>query len=183
MGVPARGARETMDRMTRTAATPPAIARTATTEQPAVARVASGSQPSIVPRTQVELAADAAAKAERALSADKPHEAIADLERACELAPDDAAYAALLGWAQFCTADNKKETADRSRRLLERGLATSHRAPQRASQLRMYLGRIERILGRDREALDHFHAVLELEPRHRDASAEIRVLERRLELR
>lgn len=46
-----------------------------------------------------------------------------------------------------------------------------------------YLGRVERILGRHQEALGHFHAVLLMQPNHRDASQEIRLLQRRLELR
>ena len=39
------------------------------------------------------------------------------------------------------------------------------------------------MLGHDREALHHFHAVLMMQPNHRDASAEVRVLEARLRQR
>ena len=43
-----------------------------------------------------------------------------------------------------------------------------------------YLGRVERILGREREALEHFYEVLRIKPNHAEASSEVRLLEQRL---
>ena len=43
---------------------------------------------------------------------------------------------------------------------------------------RFYLGRVERILGRVREALLHCKQVLDVEPGHADAAAEVRMLEK-----
>lgn len=144
--------------------------------------VATGRTPTppSVPRTKTnpELAAEAAERAARALQVDKPETAVVELQRACRLVPQDLDYGALLGWALFCAADDKPAMAPRTRFLIERALEKSQRVPD----LRFYLGRVERMLGRHKEALGHFHAVLLMNPAHRDASAEIRLLQRRLEL-
>ena len=81
-----------------------------------------------------------------------------------------------LGWALFCAADDKLAVAVESRKLLEKAVYKS----QQPEIAHFYLGRVERILGRDKEALRHFHAVLDVQPNHRDASAEVRVIEARL---
>jgi hypothetical protein len=44
---------------------------------------------------------------------------------------------------------------------------------------RFYLGRVERMLGRDAEAQRHFRDVLAASPGHVEAAAELRVLELR----
>jgi len=64
-----------------------------------------------------------------------------------------------------------------TRKALERAVFKSYR-PERA---RFYLGRVERMLGRDKEALHHFQEVLELKPNHGDAASEIRAIEARLQ--
>jgi tetratricopeptide (TPR) repeat protein len=137
--------------------------------------------PMAIPRTKTnpELAAEAAERAQRALKNEQVQDAVAELERAVALVPTDVDYSALLGWALFCAAQDKLSVAAETKKLLERALHRSAR-PHLA---RFYLGRVERMLGRDREALHHFHAVLMLEPNHRDASAEVRVLEARLRQR
>lgn len=99
-----------------------------------------------------------------------------ELKKAVEVVPNNVDYNALLGWALFCAADDKIAVAAESRRLLERAIYKSRR-PEVAQ---FYLGRVERILGRDKEALRHFHAVLDAMPSHIDASAEVRVIEARL---
>lgn len=134
--------------------------------------------PPAMPRTKTnpELAAEALERAERALSADKPETAVLELRQACKLTPHDLDATALLGWALFCAADDKRAMASRTKQMLEQALERS----QRPHQMRFYLGRVERILGHHREALGHFHAVLLMQPNHREASAEIRVLESRL---
>jgi hypothetical protein len=130
-------------------------------------------------RTNPDLAAEAAERAQRALDAEQVETAVLELKKAVELAPSDVDYTAMLGWAVFCAAHDKRAIADDTKRALEHAVHRSAK-PHLA---RFYLGRVERILGHDREALHHFHAVLMLDPNHRDASAEIRVLEARLRLR
>ena len=131
-----------------------------------------------IPRTKTnpELAAEAAERAQRALKHEQVETAVLELKKAVELVPNDVDYTALLGWALFCAAQDKRAIAGETKKALERALYHSEK-PHLA---RFYLGRVERMLGRDREALRHFHAVLMTEPDHRDASAEIRVLEARL---
>jgi cytochrome c-type biogenesis protein CcmH/NrfG len=127
-------------------------------------------------KTNPELAAEAAERANRALAVDQVETAVLELKKACELAPDEVDYGAMLGWALFCAADDKPSIAAETKKALERAL---HRS-QQPHVVRFYLGRVARMLGNDREALGHFHAVLLLQPDHRDASAEVRVLEARL---
>lgn len=142
----------------------------------ALARGTQDLQPRARTKTNAELAAEVAARASRALAADKPEAAVPDLKKAIELVPNDVDYNALLGWALFCAADDKAAVAAESRKLLERAVYKS----QRPEVARFYLGRVERMLGRDKEALRHFQAVLDLEPNNRDASAEVRILEARI---
>jgi tetratricopeptide (TPR) repeat protein len=131
-----------------------------------------------LPRTKTnpELAAEAAERAQRALKNEQVETAVLELKKAVELVPHDVDYNALLGWALFCAAHDKRAVAAETKKALERAV---HRS-ERPHLARFYLGRVERMLGRDREALGHFHAVLLVDPNHRDASAEIRVLEARL---
>ena len=46
-----------------------------------------------------------------------------------------------------------------------------------------YLGRVERMLGREKQALGHFMEVLMIKPHHSEASSEVRILEQRLKNR
>lgn len=137
--------------------------------------------PMNIPRTKTnpELAAEAAERAERALKNEQVDAAVLELKKAVELVPNDVDYSALLGWALFCAAHDKLAIAAETKKALERALHRSDK-PHLA---RFYLGRVERMLGHDREALHHFHAVLMMQPNHRDASAEVRVLEARLRQR
>jgi hypothetical protein len=102
--------------------------------------------------------------------------AIEQLARAAELAPNDVDYPAMLAWARFCRATDKRAVAMVTRRALERAVQKSP-SPMTAH---FYLGRVERILGRVADALYHFHEVLEREPGHADAATEIRMLEARV---
>jgi hypothetical protein len=131
-----------------------------------------------IPRTKTnpELAAEAAERAKRALEIEQVEAAVLELKKACELVPNDVDYGALLGWALFCAAQDKRAVEAETKLALERAVHRSDK-PHLA---RFYLGRVERMLGHDREALHHFHAVLLLDPNHRDACAEIRVLQARM---
>jgi len=93
-----------------------------------------------------------------------------------ELAPYDVDYGALLGWARFCASSDRPGAAPEARKALDKAI---HRSPT-PEVARLYLGRIERMLGRDQVALHHFREVLVLVPGHAEASSEIRVIESRL---
>ena len=122
------------------------------------------------------LAAEAYQRGQHALRADQPVRAVVELAQAVVLAPHDVDYGALLGWARFCATSDKAAVVTETRRLLERAI---HRSP-RPEAARFYLGRVERMLGRDQLALHHFREVLELVPGHPEAASEIRAIEARL---
>ncbi|MGN6107146.1 MAG: J domain-containing protein [Kofleriaceae bacterium] len=115
-------------------------------------------------------------RGEAALRRDQPAAAIAELTRAVELNPEETDYQAMLAWAQFCAAPDKHAVATTTRSALDRAIARS----PRAITARFYLGRVERMLGRDHDALRHFQAVLQSAPHHSDAASEARVIEARL---
>ncbi|HWO17479.1 MAG TPA: hypothetical protein VNO30_01845 [Kofleriaceae bacterium] len=135
--------------------------------------------PAPLPASTAEERARAAAEvAQRGLLALEREELSVALElltRAVALAPSDADYAAHLAWARFCAAPEKVAVAPDVCRGLERAIFRS----SRPVVPRLYLGRVERTLGRVHEALHHFHEVLELEPGHAEATEEIRRLEPR----
>jgi tetratricopeptide (TPR) repeat protein len=126
--------------------------------------------------TDNAVAAEAAFKrGELAMKRDQPREAILEFKTACDLDPTDADYSGVLAWARFCAAGDKPAVAGETRKLLERAASRSKR-PERAGFL---LGRVERMLGRDKEALRHFQEVLALKPNHAEAASEVRAIEAR----
>jgi len=134
-----------------------------------------GEAPPADTRAPDEVADDAFQRGVRALRGDDMQRAVEELARATTLVPGNVDYAALLAWAKFCAASDKHLVAASTRKVLERAI---QRSPHPMTA-RFYLGRVERMSGRLREAMHHFRAVLEIEPGHADAAAEIRMLERR----
>jgi Flp pilus assembly protein TadD len=112
---------------------------------------------------------------EMALRRDQTDVALAHFREAVELNPDEADHHALLGWAMFVAATDKAAAAKQSRALLEK----ASRMAAKAIAPRFYLGRMARMLGRDREAIELFQEVLRLSPGHVEASSELRLLEQR----
>ena len=99
----------------------------------------------------------------------------AELAAAARLS-SDVDHHAVLAWARFCLAPNKELVAKATKAALAKAVYQSTK-PEISH---FYLGRLERMLGRDREALDYFKTVVDLVPRHTEALAEIRILEARL---
>lgn len=116
-------------------------------------------------------------KGEAALRRDQIPLAIKELERAVALNGDESDYQAMLAWARFCAAPDKMAVAQATKRALRSAIDKS---PPTTVTGRFYLGRVERMLGRDREALELFEEVLEVSPGHSEATAEVRVLQARL---
>jgi len=112
---------------------------------------------------------------EMALRRDQLDVALEHFRRAVQLNPDEADHHALLGWAIFVAAEDKPAVTREARGMLERAA----RMAAKAIAPRLYLGRMARMLGRDREAIDYFDEVLKLSPGHLEASSERRVLEQR----
>ena len=115
-------------------------------------------------------------KGEAALRRDSIPMAIKELEHAVSLNPEEPDYIAMLAWAKFCGASDKMSVGNAARKSLRLVIAN---APSNVTA-RFYLGRVERMLGKDREALELFEEVLELSPHHTEATAEVRVLQSRL---
>lgn len=120
-------------------------------------------------------AEEAFRRGEAAVRRDQLSLAMIELTRATQLNPDEPDYQALYTWIQFVSSDDKVTMAPRARMALERVIA---QAPQ-AIDARFYLGRLERMVGRDDVALRLFHDVLRVEPRHAEAAGEVRMLEQR----
>jgi cytochrome c-type biogenesis protein CcmH/NrfG len=121
-------------------------------------------------------AEEAFQRGERALKREDMVEAVAALKLATELSPKNVDYHATFIWAQFCASRDKEGIAAETRKALERAVYKS----DHPEIPRFFLGRVERMLGRDKDALRHFHEVLNHKPSHRDAQSEIRVIEARL---
>jgi tetratricopeptide (TPR) repeat protein len=120
-------------------------------------------------------AEEAFRRAEAAVSRDQFSLAMIELTRATQLNPGEPDYQALYTWVQFVSSDDKVAMAGRTRLALERVIS---QAPQ-AIEARFYLGRLERMVGRDDVALRLFQEVLRAEPRHTEAAGELRMLESR----
>ncbi len=122
-------------------------------------------------------AEEAFKRGEMALKRDDLGTAIAELAHAVELNPDEPDFYATHAWAMFCAASDKTTAYRHTRATLEKAM---QRSP-RAINPRFYLGRVERILGHDKEALQLFRDVLVDKPHHFEAQSEVRAIEARLQ--
>lgn len=125
---------------------------------------------------KTELAAEAFTRGESALRREHINEALEELGQAVMLAPANVDYAAALAWAQFCAATDKTAVAVETRKVLQRAIDKS----AKPIVAHFYLGRVERILGRDAAALLHFQEVLDVQPHNAEAAAEVRFIEARM---
>jgi len=121
-------------------------------------------------------AEEAFKRGEMALRREQLDVALQEFTTAVELQPTEPEYQALLVWTKFIAASDKSAIAAPTRQQLLRSADKLENSPT----ARFYLGRVERILGREREALQHFYEVLKIKPNHAEASSEIRILEQRL---
>ncbi len=121
-------------------------------------------------------AEEAFRRGEAALRRDQLQVASQEFLRAIQLNPDEVDYVAANVWVEFCSASDKLAVAGKTRAVLDRAI---NKSPKSVAP-RFYLARVERMLGRDAEALRHFRDVLEIEPHHGEAGTEIRVIEQRL---
>jgi hypothetical protein len=123
-----------------------------------------------------ELAAEAFEAGESALKRDDMMRAVEELGKAVQLVPTNLMYTSLFAWAQFCAAADKKAIYLETRKALEKAV---HRLDNPVPA-RFYLGRVERMVGHDREAMNHFELVLLDEPNHKEAQSEVRALVQRM---
>lgn len=111
-------------------------------------------------------------RGQAALKRDELDEAVRELEAAVEIKKDEGDYLAVLTWARFCLAPDKEAAAPAARQALDRAARLS---PESVTP-RFWHGRLERTLGRSQQALVHFRWVLDEDPRHAEAAAEVRLL-------
>jgi hypothetical protein len=128
---------------------------------------------------RVMRAEEAFRRGEMALRRNALEQAVADFGEAADLQPKEAEYQAMFAWAKFAAAPDKNALANDTRKTLQRAADADQQSPT----ARFYLGRVERMLGREREALQHFQSVLMIKPNHAEAASEARVLEQRLRKR
>ena len=121
-------------------------------------------------------AEEAFKRGEMAMRRDDYTTAVAEFSKAVEGNSEEPDFIALHTWAVFCAASDKNTVARQTRATLEK---TIQRAP-RAIAPRFYLGRVLRMLGHDKEALDMFKDVLFDKPHHTEAQSEVRAIEARL---
>jgi curved DNA-binding protein CbpA len=128
---------------------------------------------------RVMRAEEAFKQGEMALRREQLVQAIEQFQMAVELQPREAEYQALLAWTQFAMAPDKTKVAGETRKALLRAADANERSPT----AKFYLGRVERMLGREREALQYFQDVLAIKPSHTEAASEARILQQRLNKR
>ena len=128
---------------------------------------------------RVMRAEEAFKQGEMALRREQMQQAVSSFATAVELAPNEPEYQALLAWAQFANAKDKNAVANATRKALIRAADMNDNSPT----ARFYLGRVERMLGREKEALVYFREVLRIKSNHAEAASEARVLEQRLRSR
>lgn len=121
-------------------------------------------------------AEEAFRRGEMALRREQLDQALVEFTTAIEMQPNEPEYQAMLAWTKFAAATDKAPIAHETRQKLGRAAEQS----KTSLTARFYLGRVERILGRDRDALSHFQEVLRQKPNHAAASSEVRVIEARL---
>jgi tetratricopeptide (TPR) repeat protein len=112
---------------------------------------------------------------EMALRRDQYNLALEEFRRAVELNPEEADHHAMLGWTIFVAAADRASVVAEARAMLDRAIKI---AP-RAVTPKLLLGKLERISGRDTEAMAQFREVLRLSRDHVEASSELRILEMR----
>jgi curved DNA-binding protein CbpA len=95
---------------------------------------------------------------EMALRRDQITQAVAAFQNAVDLAPNESEYQAMLAWALFAAATDKPAVAVATRKALIKAAEANTMSPT----ARFYLGRVERMLGREKEALACFQEVLRI---------------------
>ncbi len=115
-------------------------------------------------------------RGEVALRRDSLTQAAVEFKKAVELNPDEIENHVLLAWTLFCAASDKMTAGPIIRTQLSKLI---NKSPQAVAP-RFYYARVERMLGRDPEALRIFESVLEIQPNHADSIAEIRVIKQRM---
>lgn len=116
-------------------------------------------------------------RGELALRGNRFDDALAEFDKAVELNPDEAEHHALRAWANWCAASDKEAALVTVRQGLARAL---HLSPKCVPAY-FYRGQLHSALGQQSRALEDFRKVLKLQPSHREAELQVRLLKSRME--
>src|SRR5690606_17333714 len=115
-------------------------------------------------------------RGEQALRPGQMAAAVTELDRAEELGPDEAKHPALLAWARWCANEDK----DSARPQVKLGFNLTVDLSPKCVPAFFYRGQVAMAMADIDVALDCFRKVLELEPEHRDAGLQVRLIESRM---
>ncbi len=126
---------------------------------------------------RILLAEDHFRRGEMALRREALDAAAREFAEAARLHPEEDEYGGMLAWCTFATApaNEKAPLAAATRTMLERAARSS----PKAVGPRLFLGRVERLLGNDAAAMARFREALVVSPGHSEATSELRILESR----
>lgn len=116
-------------------------------------------------------------RGEMALKGGNIAAALAAFTEAVELNPDDGEHHALLGWTTWCSNPDKNVIGKQVRASFRKAISLS---PKSVAAY-FYRGQVAKQSGQIETAEECFRKVLELDPEHRDAETELRLLDKRTE--
>lgn len=116
-------------------------------------------------------------KGEMALRHNNFTAAAAAFKEALDLNPEEAEHHALYAWSRWCTVSDKDAVTKEVKNLLRAAIRLSPKNPTGY----FYRGQIAKQSGQIETAEQCFRKVLELDPDHRDADSELRILHKRSE--
>lgn len=93
------------------------------------------------------------------------------LRNALEFKPDEGEYLALLGWCLFMRGHEDQQSIDAAVHHLEQGI----RLAPGSTNGYYYLAKLRKVCGEDKLAQKMFRKVLEIDPRHAEATRETRL--------
>lgn len=109
---------------------------------------------------------------EMALRRDQFAKAESEFKNACDLSPDESEYLALYAWAMYCNAPDRGQAGPIAMNTMSSAL---QKGPK-SETTRLYHARLLKLMDRPEEALESFRILLRMNPEHRDAELEIRLL-------
>ena len=122
-------------------------------------------------------AEDAFLRGQMALRHQQYRTALEEFTKAVELIPEEGEHHAMFAWATWCASADKESVVKQVKSSFKRAIALS---PKNVAAF-LYRGRVAQQRGQDETAVECFKKVLELEPNHKDAELELRLLEKRQE--
>ncbi len=117
-------------------------------------------------------AEEAFLRGQAAMRRNQPAAAVPEFKRAVELNPDEGEHLAMLAWAMWCAAGNKETVGKEVRQLLTSAIAMAPRCVPAF----FYRGQIAKQQNNLEQAAECFDKVLELDPDHKEAQTEVRLL-------